>query len=300
MSINRTCLHAFHIVASEGSFSSAAAAHHVSQPTLSAQVKELESRYRVNLFDRRGRGVKLTINGHSLYTITQKLFAFELEAEQLLLAAHSGTAGVLRIGADSPYLVIPLIAIYQSIYPDVKVKINFGNSKQLLNALYARQYGVIVLPGIRTLKNLYSLPLLNDRLIAFVNLQHPWAIKRSIKLTDLVGARIVLRERGSSTRLRFETIVKHRKMTLDEENLVIIGAREGVCEAVAAGLGIGIVAESEFGHDKRLHPLLIRDVKTRHTEYIACLNKRKDDAIIETFMGAAEMTRPENARPPGF
>lgn len=300
MSINRTCLHAFHIVACEGSFSKAAAAHHVSQPTLSAQVKELELRYQVHLFERRGRGVQLTNIGHSLFTITQKLFSFEFEAEQLLLAAHSRTTGVLRIGADSPYLVIPLIALYQSIYPEVKVKIDFGNSKQLLNALYARQFDLIVLPGINSLKNLYSLPLLNDRLIAFVNLQHPWAIKRSIKLIELEGQRIVLRERGSSTRLRFETIVKHRGIALDEENLIIIGGREGVCEAVAAGLGIGIVAESEFGHDNRLHPLLIRDVKTKHTEYVACLDKRRDDPIIEAFMDATENIRPQSVQLPRF
>ena len=284
MSINRTCLHAFHIVAIEGGFSMAAAAHHVSQPTLSAQVKELELRYQVDLFERRGRGVKLTNIGRSLFSITQKLFTFELEAEQLLLAAHSRTTGVLRIGADSPYLVIPLIASYQSIYPEVKVNIDFGNSKQLLSALNARQFDLIVLPGIKSRKNIYSLPLLSDRLIAFVNLDHPWAHKRSIKLSELAKQRIVLREKGSSTRLRFETIVKHRSITIDEERLIYIGGREGVREAVAAGLGIGIVAESEFGHDKRLHPLLIRDVKTKHTEYVACLNERKDNPIIKLFM----------------
>ena len=300
MSINRTCLHAFHIVACESSFSMAAAAHHVSQPTLSAQVKELESRYRVNLFDRRGRGVKLTQMGRSLFTITQKLFSLELEAEQLLLAAHSRTTGVLRIGADSPYLVIPLIAQYQNIYSEVKVNLDFGNSRQLLNALFAKQYDLIVLPGIKSHNNLYSQPLLSDCLIAFVNLQHPWAHKRSIKLSELAEQRIILREKGSSTRLRFETIVKQRDIMLDDKNMVIIGGREGVCEAVAAGLGIGIVAQSEFGHDKRLHPLLIRDVKTRHTEYVACLDKRKEDPVIQAFMEATEINRPPPVPLPRF
>lgn len=289
MSINRTCLHAFNIVAIEGSFSKAATAHHVSQPTLSAQVKELESRYKVYLFERRGRGVKLTRIGQSLFNITQKLYTLEVEAEQLLLAVHPRRAGVLRIGADSPYLVIPLIATYQSIYPEIKVKIDFGNSKQLLTALHARQYDLIVLPGIKSRKNLYSISLLNDRLIAFVSLNHPWVSKRSIKLADLSDERIVLRERGSDTRARFETIVKQRQISLDDENMIVIGGREGVCEAVAAGLGIGIVAQSEFGHDKRLHPLVIRDVKIRQTEYIACLDKRKEDPIIRAFMDATTL-----------
>lgn len=291
MTINRTCLHAFHVVASEGGFSMAAAAHHVSQPTLSAQVKELEARYQVTLFERKGRGVRLTNIGHSLLGITQKLFSHELEAEQLLLAAHSRTAGTLRIGADSPYLIIPLIAVFQSIYPEVKVKIDFGNSRQLMNALHARKYDLIVLPGIKSGNNVYRLPLLNDRLIAFVNLQHAWANRRSITLSELAGQPVVLRERGSSTRQRFETIVKQSGIKLDEENLIIIGGREGVCEAVAAGLGTGIVAESEFGHDRRLHPLMIRDLKTRHTEYAACLHKRMENPVIRAFMQTADLKR---------
>ena len=289
MSINRTCLHAFHIVANEGSFSKAAAAHHVSQPTLSAQVKELEARYDLSLFNRRGRGVSLTNIGRSLFNITQNLYSLELEAEQLLLSTHTKTSGILRIGADSPYLVIPMMAVFQSIFPDVKVKIDFGNSKQLLSALHARQYDLIVLPGIKSRSLLFSQPILNDSLIAFVNLKHSWAKRRSIRLTDLADEHIVLRERGSSTRLRFETIVKKRNIQLDDDKITIIGGREGVCEAVAAGLGIGVVAMSEFGHDKRLHPLIIRDVKTKHTEFMACLEKRKDDPIIKAFMDTTSM-----------
>ena len=289
MSINRTCLHAFHIVASEGSFSLASAAHHVSQPTLSAQVKELETRYKLSLFERRGRGVSLTSIGRSLFTVTQKIYDYESEAEQLLLAARSRTTGVLRIGADSPYLIIPLIGRYKTIYPEVKVIIDFGNSKQLLKALNARKYDLIVLPDIDTQANLYSQAILNDSLIAFVNLAHPWSSKRSIKLEQLSDQHIVLRETGSSTRLRFETILNDRHISLNNEKITVIGGREGVCEAVAAGLGVGIVALSEFGHDKRLHPLLIRNVKTKHTEYMACLSKRKDDPIIKAFMESSAM-----------
>jgi DNA-binding transcriptional LysR family regulator len=58
--MNLTQLRAFHRVAQAGSYSLAARSHRISQPTLSAQVKELEATYGVALFDRRGRGVQLT------------------------------------------------------------------------------------------------------------------------------------------------------------------------------------------------------------------------------------------------
>ena len=58
--MNHTQLRAFHAVASEGSFTRAAAALHVTQPTLSGQVKALEEGFGVRLFDRRGRKVAPT------------------------------------------------------------------------------------------------------------------------------------------------------------------------------------------------------------------------------------------------
>lgn len=66
MPINYSQLRAFHAVASHGGFTRAAAALHVTQPTLSGQVKALEEAYGVRLFDRRGRKVFPTELGRSL------------------------------------------------------------------------------------------------------------------------------------------------------------------------------------------------------------------------------------------
>jgi len=287
MSINRTCLHAFHIVATEASFSLAAEAHHVSQPTLSAQVKELETRYKVSLFERRGRGVVLTEFGQSLHQLTQKIFNLESEAEQLLLSKESKISGILHIGADSPFLIIPLMRSFKEKYSEVNLQIDFANSKQLLESLKSRKFDLILLPDIKPSSQLYSQKLQSDRLIVFVDVNHPWANKNSINLSDLIEQNIVLREKGSNTRSRFETILKNRNLQLNPNNVSVISSREGVREAVAAGFGIGIVSESEFGHDKRLHPLNIRDVKSKHTEYLVCLERRRSELVIKAFFNRA-------------
>ncbi len=288
MPINRTCLHAFHIVATEGSYSQAAIAYHVSQPTLSAQVKELETRYKVKLFERRGRGVALTTTGQSLLEITETLYELEQKAENLLQSRQSRTYGVIRIGADSPFLIIPLMKSFQQTYPDVKLRIDFGNSKELLESLKSRKHDLILLPDIKASKDLFTLDLQTDRLIVFVNKDHAWAKadKHSIRLADLTNEKIVLREKGSSTRARFETILMQRKIELDNDNISIIGTREGVREAVAAGFGVGIVAMSEFGHDQRLHPLQIWDVKSKQIEYLVCLSKRKNETLVSAFFNS--------------
>src|ERR687884_691949 len=98
--MNHAGLRAFHAVATEGSFTRAAAALNVTQPTLSAQVKGLEERYGAALFVRRGRGIALTELGEALLEISRRLFALEEQAGELLARARELAVGHLRLGAD--------------------------------------------------------------------------------------------------------------------------------------------------------------------------------------------------------
>src|SRR6266700_3099814 len=108
--MNLTQLRAFHLVARAGNFSLAARTEGLSQPTLSAQVKALEATYGVGLFDRKGRGIKLTPVGQSLYGVTTRLFAAADEAESLLAGTRALTRGHLRLSADSASHVMPILA----------------------------------------------------------------------------------------------------------------------------------------------------------------------------------------------
>ncbi len=281
MTINHIHLRAFHVVAAEGGFSRAAAARHVSQPTLSGQVRALEERYGVKLFERRGRGVELTDLGRALFDVTRRVFAQELEAEQLLAAARGLTGGMLRVGADAPYNVIPMLAALNRRYPGVRLSLTFGNTEQVLDDLLRRRCDVAVLPDLAPDERLHAVPFRRDRLVAFVERGHPWAARRSIRLTELSGQRLILREPGSNTRAVFERSLKDAGATLGET--MEIGSREAAREAVATGLGVGVVFESEFGHDDRLHQLSLRDTDLEAVEYAACLEDRRAVRTVRAF-----------------
>jgi len=281
MSINHIHLRAFHSVAAEGGFSRAAAARHVSQPTLSGQVRALEERYGVKLFERRGRGVEPTDLGRALFDITRRVFAQELEAEQLLAAARGLTGGLLRVGADAPYNVIPMLAALNRRYPGIRLALTFGNTEQVLEDLLRRRCDVAVLPDLAPDQRLHAVPFRRDRLVAFVERGHPWAARRSIRLAELADRRLILREPGSNTRAVFERSLKDAGVTLGET--MEIGSREAAREAVATGLGVGVVFESEFGHDDRLHLLSLRDVALEAIEYAACLEDRRAVRTVRAF-----------------
>ncbi len=289
--MNHAQLRAFHAVAEAGGFTRAAEHIHVTQPTLSGQVAALEARYGVKLFERRGRGIELTDLGAGLREITRRLFAQETEAEQLLASAQGLTRGLLRVGADAPYQVIPLLARFNRRHPGIRLSMSFGNSERVLQELLDRRCDIAVLPDIEDDARIHAVPFRRDRLVVFVPRDHPWAGRRSLRLTELAGQRLVLREPGSTTRAVLDRALA--EAGVQPGSTLEIGSREAVREAVAAGLGIGAVFESEFGRDPRLHRLHFRDVDLRAVEFAACLRERRPVRVVRAFFDLLQEVTPE-------
>ena len=270
-------------MATHGSFTRAAEALHVTQPTLSGQVRELEERYHIKLFTRYGRKVNLTDLGRTTFEITRRIFSNEQEVEQLFLAAKGLSKGQLTVGADSPYIITPLLAAYQRRYPGVQISIRYGNSSQLLRWLQSQRCDIAILANVpEGGPKLRILRLKPDRLVAFVSHEHAWADRRSVTLTEIATQRVILREKGSHTRSVFEQALERDQIKL--ENVMHISSREGVREAVAAGLGIGIVSENELGTDTRFRALQVKDADLKHSEFIICQKSRENEQPIHAFI----------------
>ncbi len=279
--MNYSHLRAFHAVATQGSFTRAATALHVTQPTISDQVKALEQRYDVVLFERHGRNIELTPIGHTLLEITQRQFSLESEAEQLLSTAKGLAQGLLRISADAPYHVVPLLGLFNRLHPGIRLTLDFGNSERVLTALFERRTDIAVLPNIGHDHRLFSTLVRRDKLVAFVPRDHEWVGKRKLPLDALTEQRLVLREHGSTTRAVFEHALQNAGIATGA--VMEIGSREGVREAVAAGFGIGIVGATEFGHDRRLRAINLQGDGLEITEYAACLEERRMIRTIDAF-----------------
>ena len=293
MPIPHSQLRSFHAVATHGSFTRASEMLHITQPTLSGQVKELEERYGTKLFVRHGRRIELTEIGKSAFNITRHIFRHEEEVEQLLQSARALTSGQLRVAADAPYIATPLLAQFQRIYPGIHISIQYGNSQQLMSWIESRQCDVAFLPNIpQGDDRLFSIPLLPDRLVVFVSQDHAWADRRSISVEEVVDQRVVLREKGSRTRSIFEEAVEQAGFRLND--VMEISGREGVREAVAAGFGIGIVAESELQSDSRLRALPVTNADLVYDEYVVCLQQMRSLRVTEAFLDLIASSQQES------
>ncbi len=281
--MNLIQLRAFRQVARAGSFSRAAEAARVSQPTLSAQVKALETEYGVTLFDRRGRQIRLTRLGRRLLDVADRLFALAEEARAVVAGTDAPSQAFLSVAADGPAHALAVLGALERRVPGLDFALAIGNSEEVVRSLLAYEADIGIMGRAVADPRLSAVRIKTDRLVAFVPAER--AARRAPKLAEIAAARLVLRERGSATRERFEAALA--EAGLAPARAVEVATREGVREAVAAGFGIGIVFESELGPDPRFRALPIADANLDVAEYACCLAERREQPLLRAFVECA-------------
>lgn len=283
--MSTTLLRAFHFVALAGGFSRASRELGVGQSTLSAQVRQLEAGSGVNLFDRNPQGVVLTDDGRSLFEVTSRLFAAEAEARALLRSETRRSGGHLRLSADGAFHPVPILAAMRAARPQLTFSISVGNSAQVIDQLIGHQADVGITARQPADARLSVRVMHEMSLGIFVPAGHEWARRPGVGMAELGGVDFVLRERGSATRQVFERNVAEHQVRLGQ--VVEVSTREGVRELVAAGFGVGVVADREFGFDCRLRFLPITDARQRLTEYAVCLAEKQRLPLVREFLARA-------------
>jgi aminoethylphosphonate catabolism LysR family transcriptional regulator len=287
--MNFLYLRAFHAVASERSFTRAAEVLHVSQSTLSWQVKALEERYGVRLLDRRGKQVVPTEVGKRTLQLCREVFRLQDEIEQTLNETQKLQTGRLKVGADGPRHVLPVLAHFMRLHPNVSISLTTGSAKKVMSDLLNYETDVAIVAAERPRETqLHMVHFQTYPLVAYVPRKHPWRRRKSVKPIDFHGQQVIMREPTSLTRHKFLRSLQRAGavpfMVIEIDN------REATREAVALGLGIGVMGSSEFhGADPRCVSLSIEDPELHFTEYVACLEKRRDMRTIREFFRIAEM-----------
>lgn len=292
-------LKAFHAVAQCAGFSKAAQRLSLTQPAVSDHIAKLEQSCGTQLFIRTRREAALTEFGRRLFALTERLFETEGQIDELVSRARKLEEGSLAIGADAAVHILPLVSNFRERYPGVAVKLIGGNSAALLERLDRFEIDFAV-ASIQPTEARYGMLLLREnRLVALISKQAPLKPK-SFAMADLAGYPVVLREEGSVTRTLLLDEIARRKLKLS--NVTEIDSREAVSEAVAQGLGVGIVSESEVVPDLRLRQVPIADWNVMMREWLVWLAARSDLKLLAAFLEIARkgehrmLVRPHGTR----
>jgi len=284
-----TQLRAFHGVAAENGFTAASKVMNVGQPTLTSQVKALELYFDVELFHRRGRRVVLTEAGRGLFQITRRIMNLEGEARELLHAFGGLQTGVLHVGAVGPYHATEMLSAFSELYPDIRLSVAVGNSREMVDLLMNYSVDVAVLAHVEDDPRIYAMPYSRHPVCVFVHKSHPFAKRKKVQIAELSGQRMVLREKGSTTRLAFEEALSRADVSVAA--VMEIGSREAVWLAVARGIGISVVSDIEFIPHPDIHMVEVSDAEIYTTAHVNCLNERKESRLINAFFEVARDVR---------
>lgn len=288
-----TQLRSFHAVATERGFTAASKVLNVGQPTLTSQVRALEEMFRVELFHRRGREIELTEAGEALIVITRRIMNLEGEARDVLNAFGGFHTGTLHVGAVGPYHATEMLSAFSEKYPGVRLAVKVGNSREMVEQLLNYSVDVAVLAHVEDDPHIFAMPYSRHKVVVFVSKAHPFAKRRKIRISELDGERMVLRERGSTTRLAFEDALKRHRVKINP--VMEIGSREAVWLAVVRGIGIGVVSEIEYIDHPNLHMVEVSDADIYTTAHVNCLMERRSSRLIDAFFDVAATTNPYKA-----
>lgn len=277
-------LKAFYRVARLGSITLAAKKLGLSQPTVTTQIRNLESHYGVELFYRGGRRLALSEEGARLLPMVRDLLQKEADIEFFL--RNSGQQqGALRVAATAPYYILDLVKIFRQRLPQVEVSVEIGNSQQVLELL--EEYRVDVAASSQLLEDnrLIRRVLGTDPLVVAVHRSHPLATRESVPLAALAGHCLLMREQGSTTRKLTEQMLEDAGVKAGA--LLEIGSRESIREAVLRNIGISIIARHEVPHNPELRVLSLERAPVMH-EYLYCLKERRQARLPAAFLGLAQ------------
>ncbi|PTL37084.1 LysR family transcriptional regulator [Candidatus Methylomirabilis limnetica] len=287
-----------------GSFSKAAKAAYLTQPTVSGHIKKLEGEAGVRLLDRLGHRATPTKAGNLLYRYAKRILALRQEAQQALDELKGGLKGELMLGASSipgGYLLPPLIGRFRAQYPDISVVLKVSDSKEIIEAVIDGAYEVGAVGAQFDDGRLEYQKFAEDEMVLVVPPTHPWASRSSVKASELPTQPFLIRERGSGTRKIMEQALEQHNLSMGAFRVIgEMGSNEAIRQAVKTGGGIAIISRLAVASDIRHHELNaipVAGLKLTREFYLITHRHRSRSPICNAFLKFIGAPAPPHASP---
>lgn len=244
LDINR--LNVFIQVAATQSCSEAAKRLHLSQPTVSKHIQNLEAELNVKLFDRDGAHLRITNAGMTLLPWARKMVRQSTEVQAMMQSMQESVVGQLRIACSTTagkYILPQMAARFSQRYPGIKVRILSCGPEYAALKLLNGEAHIGVISTENTDPSLEAQEFFRDTITLIVPANHHWAMRKSIVPEEILEEQVIMREETSGTRKVVLTELAKYDISLDDLNVFLeLGNAEAIVRTVAAGYGISFVS----------------------------------------------------------
>lgn len=239
------------------SFRKAAESCFVSQPSLSAQIAQMEAALGVKLFERDRRGVQLTRAGDALIPAAREVLAGCGRLEQLARSLGAPLTGPLRLGVIptiGPYLLPKVLPAVHAAYPRLEVFLREDMTARLVEQLEEGKLDVLLLAIDVDLAGLATLPLFSDPFVLAVPETDDLAGADEARVSDLDGRNVLLLDEGHC--LRAQTLPLCEAAGGAELGGFRASSLGTITQMVASGLGITLLPELAIEREAAAVPTL--------------------------------------------
>lgn len=292
-------LEVFAKVAELGSFSRAAEALFLTQPTVSEHVRALENELGVTLLDRLGRGAVPTPAGRLLLGHARRILALVREARQAIEQFQGRLSGPLTVGGSTipgEYLLPALIGRFKVKHPDILVSLLVGSSRQVSEWVEEGRVEVGVVGARPASRSLQARELMSDDLVVVVPAGHPWVGLETVTLADVKTQPLVVRERGSGSREALERALAEVGADLSGFRVVgEMGSTQAVKQAVRAGVGIALISRRAVADECRaglVSCVRVADLKVARSFFLVTHRERTLSPLAQAFVAFVESEAP--------
>ena len=277
------------------SFSKAGEAVHLSQPTVSSHIKDLETHFGTQLIDRLARNASPTKAGELLYDYAQRLIALQQETETALAEFLGKIKGRLTIGGSTipgGYLLPQLIGEFSRTYPDVHIALVVGDTSEILDKISSGNIELGVVGARCDDSQLEQTPLMEDVLCVVVPSDHKWAGRSSVIMAELIQEPFIIRESGSGTLRAIEQHLQKASHHLDGFHVVAeMGSTEAVRQSIKSHIGISILSAIAVAADVTagtLKTLTVEGLDFKRHFYLTRHKHRTPSPLCSAFMAFIE------------
>lgn len=276
-------LEAFCKVVELKSFTQAAEAVFLTQPTVSEHIRSLEQELGQKLLDRLGRVVEPTPVGRLFYGYAEKILQTRQEAVQAVALYSGNLVGRIVVGCGTipgTYLLPELIGRFRIKYPSIKITLRISSSRSISGKVLHGELDFGVVGAKWNESGLNWTRMFHDELTLAAHPEHPWADRKHVSLTEIMQEPFILREPESGTRKVFSSILAENG--LKENDLLEvaeIGSTAAIKEAVKAGIGISILSRCALRDEINCGRLVAVAIQGQPLERSFYLVQRKNRAM---------------------
>jgi len=272
-------------VQDQGSVGRAAEYLHLTQPTVSMQMKKLADAIGMPLYEQRGGKREFTDAGEALATTAREVLESFAQLDMQLSDLRGLKAGTLRLAvvSTSQYFIPHLLGPFCSRYPDVDIHFKVGNRQQILRRLEQGKDDLYVFSHPPDDMDVEITDFLPNPLVAIAPEDHPLTRQKRVELEDLTQYPFLMREPGSGTRFAIENHLRQHGVALNVR--MTIESNEAIKHSVMSGLGISILSAHTltFGGSAGLAEIKVRQLPIESQWFLVRPLQKRLSLIADTF-----------------